>query len=112
MCTRLWGGKRRAGRIGDPQGVLELLWLLLTTILAWVRPRQDLVLENLLLRHQLAVLTRPTRTRPPVQLRIWDKVLWVLARQWCAGWHKNTKPLVEYQPLGACFQIGRHFGQG
>src|SRR5438045_3593518 len=44
--------KRRAGRIGDPQGVLELLWLLLTTILAWVRPRQDLVLENLLLRHQ------------------------------------------------------------
>jgi hypothetical protein len=42
--------------------VLELLWLLATTVLAGLRPRQDLVLENLLLRHQLAVLTRPTRT--------------------------------------------------
>jgi hypothetical protein len=42
-------------------GVLELLWLLLTSVLAWVRPRHDLMLENLLLRHQLTVLTRSTR---------------------------------------------------
>ncbi len=49
----LWDGKTPDGRIGDPEGVLELLWLLLTTVVAWVRPRQDLVLENLLLRHQL-----------------------------------------------------------
>jgi len=40
--------------------------------------RQDLVLENLLLRHQLAVLTRPTRRRSPVRLRLWDKLLWIL----------------------------------
>ena len=53
------------------------------TVLAWLRPRQDLVLENLLLRHQLAVLTRPTRTRPRTRLRLWDKLLWVLARRWC-----------------------------
>jgi hypothetical protein len=45
--------------------VFELLWLLLTAILTWIRLRH-LVLENLLLRHQLAVLTRPTRTRPRV----------------------------------------------
>ena len=32
--------------------VLEFLWLLLTTVLAWARPRHDLVLENLLLRHR------------------------------------------------------------
>ncbi|OLE97368.1 MAG: hypothetical protein AUG75_09150 [Cyanobacteria bacterium 13_1_20CM_4_61_6] len=32
-------------QIGDAEGVLELLWLLVTTVLAWVRPRQDLVLE-------------------------------------------------------------------
>jgi putative transposase len=56
------------------------------TILAWLRPRQDLVLENLLLRHQLAVLTRPTRSRPQTRLRTWDKLLWVLARRRCAGW--------------------------
>jgi len=69
--------------------VLELLWLLFTTLRASVHPRQDLGLENLLLRHQVAVLTRPTRTRPRAQLRTWDKLLWILARQWCAGWHEH-----------------------
>jgi len=47
--------------IGDAEDRLELVWLLFGTVLTWVRPRQDLVLENLLLRHQLALLTRPTR---------------------------------------------------
>jgi hypothetical protein len=75
--------------IGDAQEVLELLWLVLTTALAWVRPRHDLVLENLLLRHQLAVLARPTRTRPRARLRTWDKLLWVLARRWCARWREH-----------------------
>jgi hypothetical protein len=37
--------------IGDPEGMFEMLSLLLTVVLAWVRPRNDLVLENLLLRH-------------------------------------------------------------
>ena len=59
------------------------------TLLAGVRPRQDLVLENLLLRHPLAVLTRPTRTRPRARLHTWDKLLWVLARRWCADWRKH-----------------------
>jgi putative transposase len=66
--------------------VVELLWLLFMTVLAWVRPRQDLVLENLLLRHQLAVLTRPTRMRARRQLRTWDRVLWVLARRFSGDW--------------------------
>jgi hypothetical protein len=69
--------------------VLELLWLLLTTVLAWLRPRQDLVLENLLLRRQLAVPTRPTRTRPRARLHTWDKLLWVLARRCCACWREH-----------------------
>jgi putative transposase len=69
--------------------MLELVRLLFATVLAWVRPRHDLVLENLLLRHQLAVLTRPTRTRPRARLRTWDKLLWVLARLVCAGWRKH-----------------------
>src|ERR687885_1889434 len=71
--------------------MLEVLWLLLTALLAWARPRQDLVLENLLLRHQLAVLTRPTRTRPRARLRIWDKLLWVLARRFCTGWREHLR---------------------
>ena len=68
--------------------MLELLWLLIMTFLAWLRPCQDLVAENLLLRHQLAVLTRPTRTRPRARLHAWDKLLWVLARRFCAAWRE------------------------
>ena len=70
-------------------GVPELLWLVFMAALAWLRPRQDLVAENLLLRHQLAVLTRPTRTRPRARLRTWDKLLWVLARRRCASWREH-----------------------
>jgi hypothetical protein len=86
------GGQNLARpQIGDAEGVPELLWLLLTTVLAWLRPRQDLVLENVLLRHHLAVLTRPTRTRPRARLRVWDKLLWILARQFCAGWRQPLR---------------------
>src|SRR6266704_1446098 len=81
--------KPRAPQIGDATGVLELVWLLFTILVAWLRPRQDLVLENLLLRHQLAVLTRPTRTRPRARLHTWDKLLWVLARRFYAGWREH-----------------------
>jgi hypothetical protein len=52
-----------------PTAVLELVWLLLATLRAAARRRQDLALENLLLRHQLAVLTRPTRSRPRARPR-------------------------------------------
>ena len=69
--------------------MLDVLWLLLTTVRAVVHPRQDLVLENLLLRHQLAVLTRPTRRRSHARLRLWDKLLWILARRFCAGWREH-----------------------
>jgi hypothetical protein len=82
-------GKTLAEEIGDPEDVLELLWLLLSAVLTSLRTRQGLVLENLLVRHQLAVLTRPIRTRPRVRVRTWDKLLWVLARRWCAGWREH-----------------------
>jgi hypothetical protein len=75
--------------IGDAEDMLELVWLLFATVLACVRSRQDLVLENLLLRHQLAVLTRPTRSRPHARLRLWHKLLWILACRWCAGWREH-----------------------
>ena len=46
---RVVGGQNLArAEIGDPEGVLELLGLLATTVLVWARPRQDLVAENLL----------------------------------------------------------------
>jgi hypothetical protein len=88
-CSGLLDGKTLAEEIGDPEDVLELLWLLLSAVLTSLRTRQGLVLENLLVRHQLAVLTRPIRTRPRVRVRTWDKLLWVLARRWCAGWREH-----------------------
>jgi putative transposase len=71
--------------------VLELLWLVFTAVLAWLRPRRDLMADNLLLRHQLAVLTRPTRTRARAPLHLWDKLFWVLARRFCAGWREHLR---------------------
>src|SRR5438270_7939678 len=49
--------------MGHVYAMLDLLWLVLTTVRAVVRPRQDLMLEKLLLRHQLAVLTRDAPLR-------------------------------------------------
>jgi hypothetical protein len=69
--------------------VIELLRLTLSVLRALVRPRQDLVLENLLLRHQLAVLTRPTRRRPRARLRTWDKLVLLLARRFCSDWRQH-----------------------
>src|SRR5713101_8216153 len=36
--------KPRAGEIGDAYAMLDLLWLLVTTVQAVARPRQDLIL--------------------------------------------------------------------
>ncbi len=56
------------------------------------RTRRDLVLENLALRHQLAVYARSQR-RPP--LRDTDRRFWsALARGW-VGWRD---PLIVVQP--------------
>ena len=66
--------------------MLELLRCLHTVLVGLLRDRQDLVLENLLLRHQLAVALR---SRPRPKLRARDKLLWVLARRFCPMWHHH-----------------------
>ena len=52
-----------------------------------VASRPTWPLENLLLRHQLAVLTRPTRKRPRLRRR--DKLFWVLARRLRRRWRRH-----------------------
>jgi putative transposase len=64
-----------------------LLAGLLGLLRAALRSRRDLVLENVLLRHQLATLTRPARKRPRLRRR--DKLLWVLARHPCPDWRHH-----------------------
>jgi transposase InsO family protein len=73
--------------------VFECLTLLLAVLRAALRDRSDLLTENLLLRHQLAVLTRPTRRRPLLRTR--DKLLWVLARRLR---HDRRRHLVLVRP--------------
>src|SRR2546421_5683367 len=67
--------------------MLEYLILLLSLLHAAVRDREALVAENLLLRHQLAVLTRPTRKRP--RLRARDKLFWVVVRAVRGDWRRH-----------------------
>ena len=66
--------------------MIELFILLLRALRATLRSRGDLVVEDLLLRHQLAVLARPGRRRSPVRVR--DKLVRIPAsvgvRSWAA----------------------------
>ena len=68
--------------------MIECLLLLLALLRAAVRARTELVAESLLLRHQLAVLTRPTRRRP--RLRGRDKLVWLLARLVQPDWRRHA----------------------
>jgi len=56
---------------------------LLGWILSFFRTRDDLVLENLALRHQLLALQAK---RPRPRLGVFDKLFWVLLRRVWSGW--------------------------
>jgi transposase InsO family protein len=67
--------------------MFEYLLLLVDLLAAAARSRGALVTENLLLRQQLAVLTRPTRKRP--RLRAPDKLFWVVVRVLRRDWRRH-----------------------
>src|SRR5919201_1616905 len=68
--------------------MMEYLLLLLSLIRATMRDREALVAENLLLRQQLTVLTRPTRKRPRLCAR--DQLFWVVVRALRRGdWRRH-----------------------
>src|SRR3989442_9806604 len=62
-----------------------LVLALLGTLRAALKARTDLVLENLALRQQLALLRRRSK-RPRVGLL--DRVFWLWLSQWWAGWRE------------------------
>jgi len=66
--------------------MMGLLALLLGLARASLRSRRDLVVENLLLRHQLAVALR---SRPRPRMRLHDKLIWVSARRLCRDWRRH-----------------------
>jgi hypothetical protein len=79
-------------RTRDASARPELLGLPLTALCDAVRRRNDSILKNLVLRHQLAVLTRTGR-RP--KLRAQHRLLRVVAGLFCLSWHR---PLVFIRP--------------
>jgi hypothetical protein len=98
------------------RAMLEYLLLLLSLVRSTVRDREALVAENLLLRHQLAVLTRPTRRRP--QLRARDKLFWVVARALRCDWRRHLvlvrpESVIRWhrQGAGASSGAGAHAGR-
>jgi len=73
--------------------MLPILRCLAGALWACIKARRELALENLALRHQLAVLQRRRPDRP--LLTRWDRLLWVwLSKTW-PGW---TRLLVVVQP--------------
>src|SRR5207302_4726945 len=79
---------RHAGR-GSPVKracvAMSLVLALLGTLRAALKARTDLVLENLALRQQLALLRRRSK-RPRIVLL--DRAFWMWLSQWCARWRE------------------------
>ena len=67
--------------------MIEYLLLLVALLGTTVRARGDLIAENVLLRQQLAVLTRPTRRRPHLRAR--DRLFWLPARLARRDWRQH-----------------------
>ncbi len=93
-----------------------MLTLILTGLLRGVRTQHALVLENLALRHQLAVLQR---TAPRPRLRPSDRVFWVLLARSVArlGGGRRHRPTRDRHPvaadrLQACSGPGKAAGPG
>ena len=66
--------------------MLELLRIFLPTLSGLCRKRHHLLLENLLLRHQLQVALR---SRPRTRLKTSDRLLWLAARSIYPGWRRH-----------------------
>jgi putative transposase len=64
---------------------MSLVLALLGTLCAALKARTDLVLENLALRQQLALLSGRSK-RPRVGLL--DRVFWMWLSRWCARWRE------------------------
>ena len=72
--------------------MLELTSILLSTLARLFCRRRDLMVENLLLRHQLHVALR-SRPRPDLKTR--DRFFWLLVRRFVPDWKQH---LILVQP--------------
>jgi transposase InsO family protein len=83
--------------------VLGFLLMLLRVLIDCCRSRQDLALENLVLRHQLEVLLR---RKPKPRLRNRDRIFWVWMRWlWPEGWTRHMR-IVQPETVIGWHRIG------
>ena len=68
---------------------------LLRYLVSCLRPKDELALENLALRHQLALLNRSAQ-KP--RLRGKDRLFWVVLKGW---WPNCRNALILFQPEAA-----------
>ena len=66
--------------------MFRFIGLCLETLVRLLRARRSLLLENLALRQQLAVLKR---RHPRPRLDLLDKLLWVAVRRFWSGWQQS-----------------------
>jgi putative transposase len=68
--------------VADTQVMFTTLLALLRDLL---RPRDDLILENLALRQQILIFQR---TNPKLPFRDRDRAFWVVLCHWWDGWRR------------------------
>jgi hypothetical protein len=78
--------------------MFRFIGLCLGTLVRLLRARRSLLLENLALRQQLAVLKR---RHPRPRLDLLDKLFWVAVRQFWSGWQQS---LIAVTPESALAQ--------
>src|SRR5258708_19567 len=66
--------------------MFRFIGLCLGTLVRLLRARRSLLLENLALRQQLAVLKR---RHPRPRLDLLDKLFWVVVRRFWSGWQQS-----------------------
>src|SRR5213080_3119216 len=66
--------------------MFRFIGLCLGTLVLLLRARRNLLLENLALRQQLAVLKR---RHPRPRLDLLDKLFWVAVRRFWSGWQQS-----------------------
>jgi hypothetical protein len=98
----LWEGKTQSGEIGDPVTMLELISLL-RMLARLFRDRRDLMVENLLLRHQLHVALR---FHPRPELKTRDRFFWLVIRRLIPDW-KQHLILVQPETVVRWHQTGK-----
>jgi hypothetical protein len=72
--------------------MFAIVLALLRYLFYWLRPKHELAVENLALRHRIAVLNRQTH-KPRLQGK--DRLLWVVLKGWWPNWRAA---LILFQP--------------